>query len=57
MAAIQLRAPSGSIVISSLEASIDSMSHPSAKLDSISALLTRRGPQSPGCRSLKHSMK
>ena len=57
MIASQARAPSGSIVISIWVGSIDWILHPSVKLDWISALLTRRGPQSPGCRSLKQSMK
>src|SRR5207249_1113296 len=44
------------IVISRGAGSIDSTRQPSAKLEWISAWVTRRGPQSPGWRSLKHSM-
>src|SRR5258708_2017410 len=46
-------APAGSTVTSILDGSIESTLHPSEKLALISAWLMRRGPQSPGWRSLK----
>lgn len=54
--ASQARALPGSIVISILDGSIASTSQPSTKLSRISSCRMRRGPQSPGSRSLKHSM-
>ena len=54
--ASQARALPGSIVISILDGSIASTSQPSTKLSRISSSRMRRGPQSPGSRSLKHSM-
>jgi hypothetical protein len=53
----QACAPLGSMVMSRTAASIVSTRHPSAKLVRISSRVTRRGPQSPGWRSLKHNMK
>ena len=52
----QACAPSGSMVMSMVAASIDSMRQPAEKLALISFRLTRRGPHSPGWRSLKHNM-
>ena len=52
----QASAPLGSMLMSILEASIESTCHPSRKLALISSWVTRLGPQSPGWRSLKHSM-
>ena len=52
----QASAPLGSMLMSILEASIESTCHPSRKLALISSWVTRLGPQLPGWRSLKHSM-
>ena len=52
----QASAPLGSMLMSILQASIESTCHPSRKLALISSWVTRLGPQSPGWRSLKHSM-
>jgi hypothetical protein len=51
----QASAPLGILLVAIVEASIDSTCHPSRKLALISSWVTRRGPQSPGWRSLKHS--
>jgi len=56
IAALHARTPAGSRVTSKVAASIESTRHPRAKLDLISCWRMRRGPQSPGWRSLKHSM-
>jgi len=50
-------APSGLKVISRTDSSIESTRQPSAKARRTSSWRTRLGPQSPGCRSLKQSMK
>ena len=54
--ASQACAPSGLMVMSSTASSTESTRHPSAKLSRSSRRLTRLGPQSPGCLSLKQSM-
>ena len=56
-AASQARMPSGSVVTSIVLGSIESTCQPSANAALISSRVTLCGPQSPGCRSLKHSMK
>src|SRR5919112_3891008 len=53
----QARMPSGSVVMSIVLGSIESIRHPSVNEAVISSRVTRCGPQSPGCWSLKHSMK
>ena len=57
MQASQARTPSGPIVISILAGSMEFTSHPPPKLALISSCVTRRGPVSPGCSSLKQSTK
>ena len=52
----QASAPFGRLLVAIVEASIESTCHPSRKLALISSWVTRLGPQSPGWRSLKHSM-
>src|SRR5208283_2032714 len=52
----QASAPLGSMLMSILEGSIECTCHPSRKLALISSWVTRLGPQSPGWRSLKHSI-
>jgi hypothetical protein len=41
--------------LSIITGSIESTRHPSAKAARISSWVIRRGPNTPGCRSLKHS--
>jgi len=43
--------------LSIITGSIESTCHPSEKAARISSWVTRRGPNPPGCRSLKHSRK
>jgi hypothetical protein len=57
MHASQARTPSEPIVVSISASSMESTRHPSAKLALISSYATRRGAESPGCSSLKQSMK
>ena len=52
----QASAPLWMLLVTIVEASIESTCHPSRKLALISCWVTRLGPQSPGWRSLKHSM-
>jgi hypothetical protein len=54
--ASQARTLPGSTVISIIAGSISSTRQPSLKLTRISSCWMRRGPQSPGSRSLKQSM-
>lgn len=55
-ATCQAKAPAGSQVRSMTVDSMDSMLHPEENATRISSCVTRRGPQSPGWRSLKQSM-
>jgi len=55
-ASCQARAPAGSQVRSMTADSMDSILHPVENATRISSCVTRRGPQSPGWRSLKQSM-
>ena len=43
--------------LSIITGSIESTRHPPAKAARISSWVIRRGPNTPGCRSLKHSRK
>ncbi len=52
----QANTPARSNVTSMVAGSMDSTRQPPAKLARISSWLTRRGPKSPGCRSLKQRM-
>ncbi len=52
--ASQAWAPLSSIVTANIAGSIDLIDQPSTKAARSSACDTRRGPQSPGWRSLKH---
>ncbi len=52
--ASQACAPLSSIVTANIAGSIDLIDQPSTKAARSSACDTRRGPQSPGWRSLKH---
>lgn len=54
--ASQAWAPLSSIVTANIAGSMDVIDQPSTKAARSSACDTRRGPQSPGWRSLKHIM-
>lgn len=56
MVTCQASAPAGSMVTSRTVGSMESTVQPSSKDARISASAIRRGPQSPGWRSLKQSM-